>query len=466
MPSVRALVGLGLVALARAAPAEHKITGLPGAPANLSFSQYAGSVEVDADLGKSLFYWFVESQSATPMDDPLLLWLNGGPGSSSIGYGFMTEHGPFRVAPDGATLEPYAHAWNRDANIVYVESPAGVGFSTSNSTAGLSTNDQVTAANMYTFLDRFLTELYPEYLASAFYIVGESYGGHYVPTTAYEIFKNRPSWYANFKGFGIGNPGIENDWYYNVNEFAFVTFAYQHGLLPQPAYLAAEKACGWAGYLTDCGNETFYDTPSDACKAATTAALRYLPSNLDPYDVTAPTCQGSALGAAHVRANAPFLERLKLDYGLDVSFDPCLSDYVETYLNRADVQAAIHARPTTWRASGGVDYDNPGDLMVPYFETFINETDWRMLIWSGDADAAVPYIGTQRWIECLGRPVAQDWAPWYTDDATFGPQVGGMVKVFDRISFLTVKGCGHTVQTYCPQQGYDYYHQWLTLGQF
>ena len=60
MPSVRALVGLGLVALARAAPAEHKITGLPGAPANLSFSQYAGSVEVDADLGKSLFYWFVE----------------------------------------------------------------------------------------------------------------------------------------------------------------------------------------------------------------------------------------------------------------------------------------------------------------------------------------------------------------------------------------------------------------------
>ena len=174
-----------------------------------------------------------------------------------------------------------------------------------------------------------------------------------------------------------------------MNEFAFVTFAYQHGLLPQPAYLAAERACGWADYLTDCGNETFYDNPSDACKAATTAALRYLPQNLDPYDVTAPTCQASARGAAHVRANAPFLERLQLDYGLDVSFDPCLSDYVETYLNRADVQAAIHAEPTAWRASGGVEYDNPGDVMVPYFETFINETDWRMLIWSGDADAAM-----------------------------------------------------------------------------
>ena len=87
-----------------------------------------------------------------------------------------------------------------------------------------------------------------------------------------------------------------------------------------------------------------------------------------------------------------------------------------------------------------------------------------MLIWSGDADAAVPYIGTERWIECLGRPVKQDWSPWYTNDTQYGMQVGGMVKVFDRISFLTVKGCGHTVQTYCPQQGYDYYHQWLTEG--
>lgn len=249
-----------------------------------------------------------------------------------------------------------------------------------------------------------------------------------------------------------------------MNEFAFVTFTYQHGLLPQPAYLAAVEACGWADYLTDCANETFYDEPSVTCKAATSAALAYLPNNIDPYDVTAPTCQSSKLGSAHVKANAPFLEHMKVEYGLDISFDPCLADYVHTYLNREDVQVAIHAKSTNWRASGGVSYDNPGDLMIPYFETFINDTDWRMLIWSGDADAAVPYIGTQRWIECLGRPITKDWSPWFTMDQQFGKQVGGMVKVFDRISFLTVKGCGHTVQTYCPQQGYDYFHQWLTEG--
>jgi carboxypeptidase C (cathepsin A) len=43
-----------------------------------------------------LFFWFVESQG-NPSTDPLLLWLNGGPGSSSVGYGFFLEHGPFEV---------------------------------------------------------------------------------------------------------------------------------------------------------------------------------------------------------------------------------------------------------------------------------------------------------------------------------------------------------------------------------
>ena len=140
----------------------------------VTFDQYSGYVEVDSELGKNLFYWHVTSQSDTPSSDPLLLWLNGGPGSSSIGYGFFTEHGPFRVASDGETLELYNFSWNRDANIVYVESPAGVGFSYSENETGLSTNDQVTAANMYTFIDKFLTELYPEYLNNSFYIVGES----------------------------------------------------------------------------------------------------------------------------------------------------------------------------------------------------------------------------------------------------------------------------------------------------
>jgi serine carboxypeptidase-like clade II len=135
-----------------AAPEDLRITNLPGAPANLTFDQYSGYVEVDETLGKYLFFWFVESQN-DPSNDPLILWLNGGPGSSSVAYGFFQEHGPFRVNSDGETLTLNDWAWNRDANIIYLESPAGVGFSYSENPAGLNTNDAITANDTYAFLE-------------------------------------------------------------------------------------------------------------------------------------------------------------------------------------------------------------------------------------------------------------------------------------------------------------------------
>ncbi|KAK4437851.1 Serine carboxypeptidase-like 26 [Sesamum alatum] len=86
-----------------------KITDLPGQP-QVSFSQFSGYVTVDPKAGRALFYWLTESED--PSNKPLVLWLNGGPGCSSIGSGAMTELGPFRVNPDGKTLWHNKNAWN------------------------------------------------------------------------------------------------------------------------------------------------------------------------------------------------------------------------------------------------------------------------------------------------------------------------------------------------------------------
>jgi len=75
---------------------------------------------------------------------------------------------------------------------------------------------------------------------------------------------------------------------------------------------------------------------------------------------------------------------------------------------------------------------------------------------SGDADAAVPFLGTERWMECLQRPVANDWRKWELDG-----DVAGMIKDWDHISLVTVKGCGHTIPTYCPEAGYAFFANWL-----
>ncbi|XP_044397739.1 serine carboxypeptidase 1 [Triticum aestivum] len=150
---------------------------LPGQPEGVDFDQYGGYVIVDEENGRALFYYLVESAS----EKPLLLWLNGGPGCSSLGYGAMQELGPFRVTEDNRTLSRNMHAWNSVANMIFLESPAGVGFSYSNTSADYDlSGDQRTAADAYVFLVRWL-ERFPEYKDRAFYISDESYTGHYAP---------------------------------------------------------------------------------------------------------------------------------------------------------------------------------------------------------------------------------------------------------------------------------------------
>ncbi|KAG8363637.1 hypothetical protein BUALT_Bualt19G0043200 [Buddleja alternifolia] len=101
------------------------IERLPGQP-QVKFKQYGGYVTVNRTAGRAFYYYFVEAEHSEK-SLPLLLWLNGGPGCSSLGYGAMQEIGPFRVESDGKTLHKNNFAWNHAANVLFLESPAGIG---------------------------------------------------------------------------------------------------------------------------------------------------------------------------------------------------------------------------------------------------------------------------------------------------------------------------------------------------
>ncbi|CAA0827236.1 Serine carboxypeptidase-like 40 [Striga hermonthica] len=162
------------------------IKRLPGQPP-VSFKQYSGYVTVNEKAGRALFYYFVEADKNIASKLPLLLWLNGGPGCSSLGYGAMQELGPFRVYSDGRTLYKNEYAWNLVANVLFLETPAGVGFSYSKTKVDFVTGgDNKTANDNYVFLVNWL-ERFPEYKYRAFYIAGESYAGHYVPQLAQRL---------------------------------------------------------------------------------------------------------------------------------------------------------------------------------------------------------------------------------------------------------------------------------------
>uniref|UniRef100_A0A8R7UVN3 Carboxypeptidase n=1 Tax=Triticum urartu TaxID=4572 RepID=A0A8R7UVN3_TRIUA len=91
--------------------AADRVGRLPGQPA-VKFAQYAGYVTVNEAHGRALFYWFFEA-TAGAAKKPLVLWLNGGPGCSSIGYGEAEELGPFLVQKGKPELKWNPYSWNK-----------------------------------------------------------------------------------------------------------------------------------------------------------------------------------------------------------------------------------------------------------------------------------------------------------------------------------------------------------------
>nr|CAB3486679.1 unnamed protein product [Digitaria exilis] len=190
---------------AAAAPEEHLVTGLPGFHgASFPSKHYAGYVTVDETSERSLFYYLALSER-DPATDPVVLWLNGGPGCSSFD-GFVYENGPFIFEPGsspGGSL-PRLHL------------------------------------NPYSWSKWF--ELYPEFQSNPFYISGESYAGIYIPTITDEVVKGIKKGVEpriNFKGYLIGNPATDAD--YDMN--SFVPFAHGMGLISTDMYEGVKITC-------------------------------------------------------------------------------------------------------------------------------------------------------------------------------------------------------------------------------
>ncbi|GJP84433.1 hypothetical protein CLOP_g14491 [Closterium sp. NIES-67] len=172
LPLILSLVALPCVPVAVAQARTDAFAKLPGQPAGApKFNQSAGYIMVEGR--KAYFYWLMEA-IGQPESKPLLLWLNGGPGCSSVGCGLFEEVGPWRVASKAATALVYNRfAWNRLVNVVFLESPVGVGYSYSNDTSDYTTDDAQTAKDNHAFLVGFLAR-HPRYAGREFYIAGRA----------------------------------------------------------------------------------------------------------------------------------------------------------------------------------------------------------------------------------------------------------------------------------------------------
>jgi carboxypeptidase C (cathepsin A) len=158
--------------------------------------------------------------------------------------------------------------------------------------------------------------------------------------------------------------------------------------------------------------------------------------------------------------NFPKGFRKQLETVVPAPYDPCTMSEETTYLNRADVRAALHVSPQAfpWSScSSNVNYNQTdvGVPMEPIYTELLASGNLRMVIFSGDDDSVCATLGTQHWMfNLLGQEVTEPWTQWTYTSEEYGQQIGGSIVQFKGISLVTVHGAGHMVSGYKPEKGF------------
>jgi carboxypeptidase C (cathepsin A) len=223
---------------------------------DLSFGLFSGFLPING-TDRSLHYVAALSER-DPYSDPVVFWFNGGPGCSSL-IGFAQENGPYIITDEpGAKFQKNPHSWNREATVVYLESPAGVGFSTCGESQCSSSDNQTANDNMIGILN-FFTMKFPELKSNDLYISGESYAGIYIPYLMHAldtyITSDEKGFKPALKGMMVGNGLTSYQWDCIP---AFLDMAVYHNLLDDELHARLKESCTWKDLMVKAslGNAT------------------------------------------------------------------------------------------------------------------------------------------------------------------------------------------------------------------
>ncbi|KZZ88266.1 carboxypeptidase Y [Ascosphaera apis ARSEF 7405] len=399
--------------------------------------QYSGYLD-DNENDKHLFYWFFESRN-DPENDPVVLWLNGGPGCSSL-TGLFMELGPSSIDKNlKPTFNP--SSWNSNASVIFLDQPVNVGFSYS----GSSVSDTVAAGkDIYALLTLFFKQ-FPEYAKQDFHIAGESYAGHYIPVFSSEILshKNRN---INLKSILIGN-GLTDP------------------LTQYPEY--RPMACGEGGYPAVLDKSTCDGMDSSLPRCLSLIESCYRSESVWTCVPASIYCNNAILGPYQRSGRNPYDVRIDCDGG-NLCY-PAM-DNIAKYLNQAEVKDAV-----------GAEVDNFDSCNMGINQGFLFHGDWMqpfhrlipgileqipVLIYAGDADFICNWLGNKAWADALEWPGHKEYAaaelqPLNAVGYKAEKEEIGQVKSSGNFTFMRLYGGGHMVPMDQPEASLEFFNRWL-----
>ncbi|PWN23735.1 alpha/beta-hydrolase [Microstroma glucosiphilum] len=406
---------------------------------------------IDLIDGKSLFFYFFESRSS-PEEDPLVFWTNGGPGASSA-FGLFMEHGPCRVSSperqEGPPINGTTHfdySWNTRANMIYVEQPAGVGYSYVRFGEGTWDAEQA-GRDIYSFF-RIFFSAFEQFRSNDFYLAGESYGGRYIPRFAAEMVDQDAALLAaakkagkepeagtimDLKGILIGN-GVAQ-WSITYESYYDMACTQLSGNgVPRLSLLECGEMKAWTKRCKrDVAQYCEDEYSAENCEAARSVCSDKLEevwtSRYNPYDVT-DDCKA----------------------GIEVL---CYAetDWIAAYLDRDDVRSLVGAAP---RSQTGTYKIASKEVASRFFKcqdvlrgsynyiAGLLDRNIPVLVLSGNADFVCNTLSTIRYLDTIVYPGAvqlqKNLREWKVD----GKRVGLTAKG-GNLTYATIDGAPHLV---------------------
>lgn len=395
---------------------------------------YSASGYGDLDENSHMWFWFFESRK-DPANAPFAIWLNGGPGSSSM-IGLFQEHGPCTIRNDSSTVDLNPTSWNEVANILYIDQPVGVGFSYGDATVSSS---KEAAEAVWNFLQIFFADSrFSKYANSEFALWTESYGGHYGPAFASHFLDQNAAISAgtisglpiNLKLLGIGN-GLTDP----ISQYpGYISYAKSnpyHPLVDADVINSANESYYSAGgcrdLITSCNENLDDSICSEAVNDCNSKILSPLAGDYNVYYVL-------STDESYPPDFSKYINSVKTKIGAEINWTQTSQDIYSNFANTGD-----------WMKSSIGDLEKVIDAGI---RTVIFVGDAVSFIFVGDADYICNYMGIEGMVSSLktsfsAEYASQDWTQWTVQ----GTNVG-QYKNAGTFSYVRIYGAGHEVPAY------------------
>ncbi|XP_076934287.1 serine carboxypeptidase-like 17 [Bidens hawaiensis] len=453
------------------------VKSLPGYPGPLPFKLETGYIGVGEDEAVQLFYYFVESEG-NPDEDPLIIWLAGGPGCGTL-RAFFFEIGPMQIKygsymDNVPALQLDPNSWTKVANIIYLDAPTLTGYSYTTTPDAVRSSDTDSAAQTAEFMRKFVRD-HPRFLKNPMYITGISYSGIVIPMITENLYRGNDEGLqpkVNIQGYMGGNPLTDKTGDINSR----LEYAYRVALISRELYEATQKDCDYNYAEANSNNlQCMLDIDEVNQRVGDINIQQILDPDCDP--ATNLVRGGNPLTKGNrriLKENAIKMLPARSTLTDDTFCRGAYYDYATLWANDKNVMKALNVREGTVKEWLLCNLDmkyNYGKPSMPQYEFDVQSSvvyhqkltqrNCRALIFSGDHDMMVPHVGTRTWINSLNLSITDsDWEAYYVNG-----QNGGYKTTYARdnytLAFATVKGAGHTAPEFKPAECFEIVKRWF-----